>query len=451
VFRDVYVEKERVTLIYFSSLIDKLVLHKTVIVPLLASKADVIQTSEVIEENDLNGLISSITAGNTILYFHAENLYLTKETFSAPSESITNTDTESSVIGPQNAFVESMDVNLSLIKRRIKNPNLKVKNFEVGYETNTKVSVLYMENIANKENVAIIDKKIKEVDHPGFNDISILQQLIDDHPFSPFPQYHESVRPDIAVSSLLNGRIVVLMENSKAVMICPISFFELFISPEDYYNRWTTASLLRSIRFFGFFLTIILTPTYISILTYHPEMLPFDLLLNLQESRGKVPFSPLMEVLFMELVIEVLREAGSRMPSKIGQTIGIVGGIVIGTAAVEASLVSNTLIVIVAISALLSFLPPNFVMSNTSRFIRYFFILGAGLFGLYGQMIVMAWLFHHLLSLTSLKAPYLTPLIPRKWTDLLDSVVRMPTIFLKHKPGITRAQTKTTPPEEKEE
>jgi len=158
-----------------------------------------------------------------------------------------------------------------------------------------------------------------------------------------------------------------------------------------------------------------------------------------------------MEVLFMELVIEVLREAGSRMPSKIGQTIGIVGGIVIGTAAVEASLVSNTLIVIVAISALLSFLPPNFVMSNTSRFVRYFFILGAGFFGLYGQMIAFAWLFHHLLSLTSLSTPFLTPLIPRKWTDLLDSVVRMPTIILKHKPGITRAQTKTTPPEEREE
>ena len=417
----------------------------------MASKANVLQTSEVVESSDLNGLISSITEGNTIIYFHKENLYLTKDTFSAPSASITDTDTESSVIGPQNAFVESLDTNLSLIKRRIQNTNLKFKNYVIDSQTNTKVSVLYMDNIANKENLDIVNKKIQEINHPGLNDISILQQLMDDHPFSPFPQYHETVRPDITVSSLLDGRIIILMENSKSVIICPISFFELFISPEDYYNRWTTASLLRAIRFFGFFLTIILTPTYISVLTYHPEMLPFDLLLNLQESRGKVPFSPLMEVLFMELVIEVLREAGSRMPTKIGQTIGIVGGIVIGTAAVEASLVSNTLIVIVAVSALLSFLSPNFVMSNTSRFVRYFFILGAGFFGLYGQMIAFAWLFHHLLSLTSLSTPFLTPLIPRKWTDLLDSVVRMPTIFLKHKPGITRAQTKTTPPEKREE
>jgi spore germination protein KA len=425
-------------------------LHQIVIAPLLQSKANVLQTAEVIEKSDLSNIISSIAEGNTILYFHVEELYLSIKTFSAPTAAISDTDTESSVIGPQNAFTESLETNLSLIKRRIQNPNIKIRNFVLGSETNTKVSVLYMDDIVNKENLDIVIKKIEKVDHLAFNDISILQQLMDDHPFSPFPQYHETVRPDIAVSGLLDGRIVVAMENSKGVIVCPVSFFELFISPEDYYNRWTTASLLRALRFFGFFLTIILTPTYISILTYHPEMLPFNVLLNLQESRGKVPFSPFMEVLFMELVIEILREAGSRMPTKIGQTIGIVGGIVIGTAAVEANLVSNTLIVIVAVSALLSFLPPNFIMSNSSRFVRYLFIFAAGLFGLYGQMIAFAWLFHHLLSLTSLNSPYFTPLIPRKWTDLFDSVIRMPTLFLKYKPGITRAQTKKKPPVDKE-
>nr|WP_249336711.1 spore germination protein [Sporosarcina sp. Marseille-Q4063] len=451
IFKDIYVDKERITLIYFSSLIDNLTMHKTVIAPLLQSKANVLQTAEVVESSDLSNIISSITEGNTILYFHVEDLYLSISTFSAPTAAIGETDTESSVIGPQNAFTESLETSLSQLKRRIQNPNLKIKNFVVGTETNTKVSVLYIDDIVNKENLDIVIKKIEQDDHPGFNDISILQQLMDDHPFSPFPQYHETVRPDIAVSALLDGRIVIAMDNSKGIIICPISFFELFISPEDYYNRWTTASLLRALRFFGFFLTIILTPTYISVLTYHPEMLPFDVLLNLQESRGKVPFSPFMEVLFMELVIEILREAGSRMPTKIGQTIGIVGGIVIGTAAVEASLVSNTLIVIVAVSALLSFLPPNFIMSNSSRFVRYFFIFSAGMFGLYGQMLAFAWLFHHLLSLTSLNTPYMTPLIPRKWTDFFDSVVRMPTIFLKHKPGIARAQTKKKPPVDKEE
>lgn len=451
VFKDIYVEKERVTLIYLSSLIDKITLHETVITPLLQSKANILQTAELIDTNDLPSIITAIMEGHTVIYFHLEDLYLTVETFSPPMGSIMPTDSESTVIGPQNALTESLETNISLIKRRIQNTNLKNKNFVIGKETNTKVSVMYLDHIVNKENLDIVFNKIKKIDHPGFNDISILQQLMDDHPFSPFPQYYETVRTDTTTSSLMDGRIIILMNNSKSVMICPISFFDLFVSPEDYYNRWTTASLLRSLRFFGFFLTITLTPTYISILTHHPEMLPFDVLLNLQESRGKVPFSPVMEVLFMELVIEVLREAGTRMPSKIGQTIGIVGGIVIGTAAVEASLVSNTLIVLVAISALLSFLSPNFIMSNSSRSVRYLFIVAAGMFGLYGQMIAFAWLFYHLLTLTSLTTPFMTPIIPRKWTDLYNSVIRLPTRYLKQKPGVTRAQNDENPPAEKGE
>ena len=451
VFKDIYVEKERVTLIYLSSLIDKLTLHETVITPLLQSKANILQTAELIDTNDLPSIITAITEGHTIIYFHLEDLYLSVATFSPPMGAIMPTDSESTVIGPQNALTESLETNISLIKRRIQNTNLKNKNFVIGKETNTKISVMYLNHIVNKENLDIVFNKIEKIDHPGFNDISILQQLMDDHPFSPFPQYYETVRTDTTTSSLMDGRIIILMNNSKSVMICPISFFDLFVSPEDYYNRWTTASLLRSLRFFGFFLTITLTPTYISVLTHHPEMLPFDVLLNLQESRGKVPFSPVMEVLFMELVIEVLREAGTRMPSKIGQTIGIVGGIVIGTAAVEASLVSNTLIVLVAISALLSFLSPNFIMSNSSRSVRYLFIVAAGMFGLYGQMIAFAWLFYHLLTLTSLSTPFMTPLIPRKWTDLYNSVIRLPTRYLKQKPGVTRAQNDENPPAEKGE
>ncbi|MBO0588456.1 spore germination protein [Sporosarcina sp. E16_8] len=293
--------------------------------------------------------------------------------------SIIGTDTESSAIGPRDSFTESLQTNISQIKRRLQNTGLKSENHTIGTETNTEISVVYMEDIVNKENLIKVLKKIAEINHPGFNDISVLKQLMDDHPLSPFPQYLSTVRPDAAVTYLLDGRVAILMNNSQAVLICPISFFELFISPEDLYNRWTTALLLRSLRFSGFFLTIVLTPTYISVLTHHPEMLPFNVLLNLQESRGRVPFSPVHEVLFMELVIEILREAGIRMPTEIGQTIGIVGGIVVGTAAVEASLVSNVLIVFVAISALLSFLSKSFVMSNASCSIRYIFIVAAGM------------------------------------------------------------------------
>lgn len=449
VCKEIQTPEDTVTIIYFTSLVDSLDFHETVIVPLM--KDDLQKTAEVIDNDNLSGMLALITEGDTVLYFHKKNVFLKMNTFSPPTSPIANSDTESTVSGPRDSFTESLQTNLSLIKRRIQNTGLKNRDYRIGTETNTKVSVMYIEKIVNENNLTKVINKIEAIDHRGFDDISTLAQLMEDHQFSPFPQYQITERPDLVASSLIDGRVIIMMNNSIGAMICPSSFLGFFMSPEDYYNRWTTATLLRSIRFFGFFLTIMLTPFYISALSYHPEMLPYEVLKSIHESRSRVPFPPVIEVLFMELVIEVLREAGSRMPTKIGQTIGIVGGIVIGTAAVEAGLVSNILIVLVAISALLSFLPPSFKMSNASRFVRYIFILSAGFFGLYGQMIAFAWLIYHLVNLTSLGTPFMSPVIPRKWTDLLDSIVLVPPAFQKHKKGIVGTERKKVLPEEGEE
>lgn len=236
----------------------------------------------------------------------------------------------------------------------------------------------------------------------------------------------------------------------QIIIICPASLFEMFVSPEDYYNNWSVASLLRCLRFLGMFVTIFLSSTYVSVLTYHQEMLPPALLTILSESRRRVPFPPVVEVLIMELTIEVLREAGVRMPTKIGQTIGIVGGIVIGTAAVEAGLASNIIIVVVSISALLSFLPPNFLMSNAIRLTRYVFIIMAGYLGMFGQMISFVLLFSHLMGLTSLGTPYMSAVIPVKWTDLVNSVIRAPYKYFMTRSGIARAKKELTRPLDEE-
>ncbi|WP_342514942.1 spore germination protein [Sporosarcina sp. FSL K6-1522] len=430
-----------VTVIYISSLVDHLRFKEMVATPLFNRKEDVSQTAEVIKPATDTNLLACIIEGNTLLYVHEKARYFKVYTYSPPASAITQSDTESTVSGPRDAFTESLQTNLSLVKRRIKNSNLKSKNYVIGTETHTNVSILYIDSIVNPEHLNRVCTKLDTLTWPGFADITTVSQLMEEHRFSPFTQYHMTERPDSTIGYLLDGRIIIMMDNSPGVLICPSTFFEFFQSPEDDFNRWTTATLLRCLRFFGFFLTIMLTPFYISALSFHPEMLPFEVLINLQESRSRVPFPPVIEVLFMELVIEVLREAGTRMPTKIGQTIGIVGGIVIGTAAVEAGLVSNTLIVLVAISALLSFLPPSFTMSNSSRVIRYLFIISAGLFGLYGQMIAFAWLMHHLLSLKSLGEDYMAPVLPRKWSDFVDSVIRLPTPFQKYKKGVSRAVT----------
>ena len=435
-------EEGDVTVIYFSSLIEKMTLQTMVTIPLANNLKQIHQIAQYVDPKDVQGAVKKLNAGQTLLFFHETNALLSVDTYSAPTRAITDTETESTVIGPQDAFTESLETNISLVRRRIQSAMLKNENRVVGSEANIKISIMYMDNIVSHKNLEDLRNRIDQVDYPLFTDISVLKQLIEDNPLSPFPQYYMTVRPDSICRYLLDGRIVVFMDNSQLAIVCPTSFFEMFVSIEDYYNRWTTATLLRMLRFFGFFLTIMITPMYISALTFHPEILPYELLLNLQESRSKVPFPPLIEVLFIELIIEVLREAGSRMPAKVGQTIGIVGGIVIGTAAVEAGLLSNILIVLVATSALLSFLPPIFLMSNTSRFVRYIFILSAGLFGLFGQMLAFAWLIHHLLSLKSLGTHYMTPGIPRKSSDLLDGVIRFPTKYLKNKSGLSKAQKK---------
>ena len=432
-----------VTIIFSQSLTDSKTLEIMVLIPLANYIHQIHQVAEYMNPSNIDEITKKLAIGETLLYFHETNQLLSIHTYSVKEREVTTSEMESTFIGPQDVFTESIQTNLSLVKRRIVNPMLKNEDLTIGSVSNTKITIIYIDDLVDKTSLEQLKSRLTKLDYPKFFDISTLMQLIEDNPYSLFPQYYMTVKPDTTSHYLADGRIVILMDNSQAALVCPTSFLEMFISAEDYYNRWPSASLVRSLRFFGFFLTIMITPTYISALTFHQEVLPYELLLNLQESRMKVPFSPLFEVLFIELIVEVLKEAGARMPAKIGQTIGIVGGIVIGTAAVEAGLVSNILIVIVATSALLSFLPPVFHMSNTSRTIRYVFILSAGIFGLFGQMLAFAWLIAHLLRVKSLGTPFMSPVIPRRVSDLMDSVVRFPISFLKRKSGISRSKKRS--------
>lgn len=402
-----------------------------------------------VKNNELPTLLHDIASGYIAVLF-PNNEYYKIEGYSAEERSIESTENESTVLGPQDSFTESIKTNLSLLKRRIRSVHLKTNIVTLGTEVNDSVAILYMENIANKENVDRVKYRINNIEYQGFAGMPVLKQMLEDKPLSPFPQFGISSRPDNVMAALLDGRIAVIKNGDPGVAILPTTFFEMFGSPEDFYNRWTTATLLRTIRLFGFFVSILFTATYVAVLTYHPDMIPPQMLRILTESRSRVPFPPMIEALLIELVIEILREAGSRMPTKIGQTIGIVGGIVIGTAAVEAGLASNVLIVVVASSALLSFITPNFLMSNAIRFVRYFYIFAAGVFGMFGQALLLAWMFGHLLNMTSLGSPYLTPVIPREWTDLLNSIFRAPINFLVTRTGMSRAKRQLTRPLDEE-
>ncbi|MBB5174510.1 spore germination protein [Texcoconibacillus texcoconensis] len=347
----------------------------------------------------------------------------------APSverRAVTVPEVEYSVLGPKESFVENLDVNLHLLRRRLKIAELTVENITVGSLTNTRVSVLYLSHIANSENVNTVLQRIRDIDYDEIIDSSYINQMIEDNKHSPFPQLLDTERPDRVASELSRGKVAVLVDGSPTAITTPTRFIEFFSAFEDYYLSWHIASIYRLIRLFAVLFSIFATSLYVAVLTYHTELIPMDLLSTLVISREDIPFPPIIEALFLELTIDLLREAGARLPSKVGQTIGIVGGIVIGTAAVEASLTSNILLIVVALSALASFATPIYRIGNTIRLIRFPFLIFAQIWGIIGITILSMFMIIHLLTLKSIGRPYLEPIFPPRSNDLRDAFFRLP-------------------------
>lgn len=444
--------EQEVIVIYLKTMTNIDVIQNTIIEPFLLSETmptEICSLFHQLEANELNEAIQQVLVGNSLVLLN-EQVY-TVNTFSAPTRAIAPSDQETSVYGPQESFVESAEVNVSMIRRRVHSRELKMSMCLVGTETQTSVHILYMDNIVNKDYLVKIKQKISRLKYHQFIASPALRNALEDNPASPFPQINLTSRVDDTLLRLLDGRIVLIVDGSPNVLICPTSFFESFTSADDYYVGWMYASFTRFLRFAGFFLSIMLSAIYVAITTYHPGILPEALLYVLTISRVDVAIRPYMEVLLLEFLIDAIRESGLRMPLKIGQTIGIIGGIVIGTAAVQAGLVSNVLVVLVAMATLLSYTAPVYMMSNAMRLVRYIFIIGAAWYGFFGIALVFAVLLIHLLGLTSVGSVYTAPLIPRKWTDLSDSLILAPFRWITNRSGISHAKQKLTHPLEEQD
>ncbi|WNS74877.1 spore germination protein [Bacillus sp. DTU_2020_1000418_1_SI_GHA_SEK_038] len=339
---------------------------------------------------------------------------------------ITPPEIEFSVIGPKEAFVESLGQNINLIRKRLPTKELIIEEYTLGKLSKTRIAILFMEGITDDENVNTVRQRIKDVEFDAITDSSYIVQLISDNSNSPFPQLLDTERPDRVVGILAEGKIAIIVDGSPHVLITPTTLVEFFGSFEDYFLNWLLASFFRLIRVFAVLFSILITPIYVAVLTYHYELIPQDLVGTLITSRRIVPFPPILEAIFLELTIELLREAGARLPTKVGQTIGIVGGIVIGTASVEAGLTSNVLLILVALAALGSFTTPVYKMGNTIRLLRFPFLLFAELWGLLGIVFCFSILLTHLIRLTSLGRPFLEPIYPLRVKDLKDTIVRLP-------------------------
>jgi hypothetical protein len=436
-------------ILYLKSMTDTALLQRDIIRPLktmhLHGKSwrhlhEYVMVGQRQEVSDLPQAVRLLMDGWTLVALPGQDCFQCFKTDKELARPVEKAENQSIVIGPQEAFGESLELNLALIRKRLRTPELQIVELKVGDLTQTQVLVLGIKGIVNDEYMNGIIDRIQDIDVDGLMGTSELVQYLEDQPLSPFPQFNLTERPDTAVSGLIEGKFVVLVGGSPYVFTGPTSFIEFFHSPEDYYNRWMSSSLTRMLRLVGVLGSITFSGIYVATLQYHYEIIPASMLKTIALSRAKVPFPPLYEALFLELTLEVLREAGARLPTKVGQTMGIVGGIVIGQAAVSAGFTSNVMIIVVSLSALASFVTPSYIMGNAVRVVRFPIIVLSGMWGFMGLMAGLVTILIHLLHLSSLHAPYMTPLAPLRLADLKDSFLRVPTQLLSYRPMITRSK-----------
>jgi len=372
----------------------------------------------------VNEIVMSIISGDTVLLVDGAAEALIINTREMKIRPISESPSEGVVRGPRDGFTEAININLTLIRRRIKTPALKFKFREIGVRTRTKICVCYIEGIASDKILTELNKRLDSIEIDGILDSGYIQEMIKDAPLSPFKTVGNTERPDIVAAKLLEGRIAIVCDGTPSVLTLPFLYAEYFQSNEDYYNNFIFASTNRMLRYIGFFITTTVPPVYLALVTYHQEMIPTPLLLSIAATRKGVPFPTVIELLTMLLVFEILREAGTRLPTPIGQAISIAGSLVIGEAGVNAKLVSAPMVMITALTGVTSFLLPK--MLSPIIIIRITFTVLAGFMGLYGHLFGVMGLYLHLSSLRSFGVPYMLNTGSIKFQDIKDTSIRAP-------------------------
>lgn len=436
----------RVALIYLEGLVDKNSVNNNLLRPLLTpGNQGIIHISDLLSVGDLTvvydfpAVEKEILQGSSLILVEGKNEAIVVGTHGWPQRDIQDPQLEASIKGAHQGFVETDIQNIALIRRYIPNRELKIKEYSLGKRGVCRVSLLFLADVVKPEVLQEMEDRISMIEIDAILNTGELEELIEDNPFSPFPQFAMTERPDTASSHLLQGRIVVIVDRSPSVLIGPVSFASFFQNIDDYSTRWPVATFIRLLRFLAFLVATFLPAIYIALISFNYEVIPLDLILSIGESRERVPFPPLLEAMLMELTLEMLREAGVRLPAPIGQTVGIVGGIVIGQAVVQAGVVSNIMVIVVAFTAISSFIIPSYDMASAVRLVRFFMMVIAAMFGVVGIMIGLMTLIGHLIALESLGVPYGSPLAPVRFQDWKDFIVRVPIWNMKNRPLGSRA------------
>lgn len=448
-------------IILFSSLVDQDQVHEHVLKPLMKIPSDLsavpqqpkdlpdyiwnmsVQIVRGNRTSDLNTLPTSLLEGNVVLFVEGMDQALYFNLRKIEHRSIEQPQTEQVIRGSREGFIENLEANLSLLRYRLQTPDFRVMTAPLGVRTQSQVAVCYIEGIVDPGLVEKVMKRLSLIKTDSILDAGYIEQFIEDHPLSPFPQVQPTERPDKSTAALLEGRVIILVDGSPFSLIVPALFNQFFQAMDDYSERFIVGSLIRIVRLIALIFSLFFPALYVSIISFNPELMPTEFAVAISGGRAGVPFPAVMEVLIMEIFMEVLREATIRLPQMIGGALSIVGVLVIGQAAVSAGLASPTTVVVIAITTIGSFATPSYNAAISLRMLRFPLIIMSGCFGLYGVMLGTIVIVNHLLYLESFGVPYMSPYVPPKWRDMKDSLIRAPLWWMRRRPSFLHAPDPT--------
>ncbi|MGI6112861.1 MAG: spore germination protein [Mahellales bacterium] len=450
-------------IIFLDGMIEKRLVNETIIKPLMqlnlalvcpehTDRIDFVNENVLAADNTkiilrYKDAVDGVIKGETLLYIDKSNSLLAVNFKGYQKRAVDKPVTENVIRGSQEGFTEDIETNITLIRRIIKNKDLTTEMFTLGETNQGQVAVMYLDGIVNPAIVDEVKRRIQSIDIDFIYGSGIIEELIEDNTLMLFPQVMTTERPDRTASCIMEGKAAILVNGTPFVMTVPVTFLSLFNTAEDSNNRWHYATFMRMVRLFGFFTAIFVPGLYISLINYHQQTIPAELLFSIARNREGIPFPTIVEVLLMEVSFELIQEAGIRIPGLIGPTLGIIGALILGQAAVAAKIVSPILIIVVAITGLGSFSINNYELNFSARIIRFLFIaLGAvmGFFGMTMGVIVISSL---MVSMRSFGVPYMVPNWPRTGSRKADSIIRKPIWRQEERPEYMQPMDKKRQPD----
>ncbi|UKS30399.1 spore germination protein [Paenibacillus sp. HWE-109] len=448
-------EQHPCALVSFDGLVDTTLINEQLLKPMMHSynhnaesptelltilTQQILTTYDLEVENLLEDVLTALLSGNTLLLLEDISKGILISSSGWKARAVEEPQTESIIRGPRIGFTEDIRTNSAMLRRRIKDTNLVFDTYQIGRRSKREVIIAYIADIVHPDLVKEVTRRIKTIDIDDVEGSGFLEQWITDSYLSPFPVILNTERPDKVSGSLLQGRLAVMIDGDPFALILPITFASSMQSPEDFYQNWLISTLTRVLRLISAFIATFLPALYIALLEFHHGMIPSKLAFSIAGAREGVPFPAVIEAFVMEFTLELLREAGLRLPKPIGQTIGIVGGLVIGESAVAAGMVSPVMVIVVAVTAISSFSLPSYSFAISLRMMRFGIMLCAAFLGLYGVILAYIMINIHIVNLKSFGIPYSTPFAPLFIRDWKDLILRAPLFFLRKRPQMLQTK-----------